>query len=62
MFDYRALRKAAKLTLKAVSFQSGLSLSFISDIERGRTQPSLGTLERLVKVYGYRVVLEKSND
>jgi transcriptional regulator with XRE-family HTH domain len=42
------------MLLKDVAAASGLSLSYISDIERGRTLPSLGTIEKLAAVYGYR--------
>lgn len=62
--DLRWLRKMRKLTLKQVSQQAGLSISFLSDVERGRTQPSLRTLEKLVDAYNspisVHITLEKS--
>ena len=47
----RILRKARKLTLLDVSNEVGLSVSFLSDIERDRTKPSLDTLEKLAIYY-----------
>lgn len=49
--ELRHLRKKQRLTLAQVSDKTSLSVSFLSDIERGRTQPSLGTLEKLATVY-----------
>jgi DNA-binding XRE family transcriptional regulator len=49
----RTLRKDAGLTLKKAAARAALSLSFISDVERGRTGPSLNTIKRLCAVYGY---------
>lgn len=47
----RRLRKASRYTLLQVSEQTGLSVSFLSDIERGNARPSLDTLEKLAKYY-----------
>jgi transcriptional regulator with XRE-family HTH domain len=49
--ELRRLRKQRQLTLAEVGEASGLSVSFLSDIERGRTRPSLDTLEKLAYVY-----------
>lgn len=43
----RELRDQRTETLKDVSKSVGLSVSYLSDIERGRTNPSLQTLEKL---------------
>jgi transcriptional regulator with XRE-family HTH domain len=43
----RELRTQHRLTLKDLSESTGLSVSYLSDIERGRTTPSLNTLEAL---------------
>jgi len=43
----KEVRIARDLTLKALAEQTGLSVSYLSDIERGRTNPSLGTLGAL---------------
>ncbi len=47
----RQMRKQFRLTLADVASKTDLSVSFLSDVERGRTRPSLETLERLAKVY-----------
>ena len=39
------------MTLKDVSISTGLSISFLSDIERGRTKPSLDTIYKLANCY-----------
>jgi transcriptional regulator with XRE-family HTH domain len=54
----RALRQQRGLTLKAAAERGAVSLSYISDIECGRTQPSLAVLDRLARAYGYRVRIE----
>lgn len=48
----RALRKENKLTLKDLSLKSGISVSFISDIENGRRNPSIETLKILATSLG----------
>lgn len=48
----RALRKKSAKTLREIGHQAGLSISYMSDIERGRTLPSLETCQRLASVYG----------
>lgn len=45
----RNLRKENNLTLKELSAKSGISISFISDIENGRRNPSIDTLTTLAK-------------
>lgn len=53
-YDYRILRilrRAAGMTLREAFEKSGISISFLSDIERGRTNPSVNTLERLAEIY-----------
>ncbi len=47
----RVIRKQNAYTLAEVGNRTGLSVSFLSDIERGRTQPSLDTLEKLANCY-----------
>ena len=51
----RMLRRRAGLTLEDVSSRAGISLSFLSDLERGRTLPSLETLEAIAEVYSLSV-------
>ena len=45
----REIRRRRDKTLKEVAEASGLSLTYLSDVERGRTQPSLKTLQRLAE-------------
>lgn len=54
----RFLRKARQMTLREVAEDTGLSVSFISDIERGRTRPSLATLQKLAGAYNAPILLE----
>lgn len=53
--ELRRLRKSRRLTLANVGEETGLSVSFLSDVERGRTKPSLDTLEKLADFYGVSV-------
>jgi hypothetical protein len=41
-----------KLTLKFVSQRIGLSISFLSDVERGRTVPSIKSVDLIADFYG----------
>lgn len=43
----KKIRKSKSLTLKMLAEKSGLSISYISDIERNRTNPSLERLNDL---------------
>jgi transcriptional regulator with XRE-family HTH domain len=47
----RSYRHLAGLTLKEVAHFTGISLSFLSDLEHGRSDPSLDTLRRLARFY-----------
>ena len=48
----RNMRLAKGLTLKELSELSGVSLSFLSDIEHERADPSLETLNKIAKGLG----------
>ena len=50
--DLRALRKSRQMTLAEASAAVGRSVGWLSQIERGLTEPSLGDLRHLVDVYG----------
>lgn len=52
----RELRTARSLTLKGLAERTGLSVSYLSDIERGRTTPSLATLESLASALEMTVI------
>lgn len=43
----RQLRRRAGLTLQALSDQAGISVGFLSQVERDKATPSLGTLAQL---------------
>lgn len=53
--ELRRLRKSRSLTLAEVGEATKLSVSFLSDVERGRTRPSLDTLEKLAAYYNVSV-------
>lgn len=48
----KAARLHARLTLEQLSRASGLSVSFLSDVENDKTRPSLRTLQKLAMCYG----------
>ena len=50
-YRIRELRQNNGLTLKEVSEITDLSVSYLSDIERGRTVPSLSTLTKLSEAF-----------
>lgn len=52
----KELRTNKDLTLKGVAERSGLSVSYLSDIERGRTTPTLNTLEALADALDMSVI------
>lgn len=51
----RELRSERGWRLKDLSEQSGLSVPYLSDLERGRTNPSLETLNTLARTYAMSV-------
>ncbi|RTR25394.1 helix-turn-helix domain-containing protein [Deinococcus radiophilus] len=51
----RELRSERKLRLKDVSEVAEISVPYLSDLERGRTNPSLDTLQTLAAAYGISV-------
>jgi len=51
----RELRSERKLRLIDVSERSGVSVPYLSDLERGRTNPSLETLQTLAGAYSLTV-------
>jgi len=48
----KSLRKAKKWTQTYLSVHSGLSRTFISDVELGRKEPCLRTLETFADAFG----------
>lgn len=58
----KELRKAHEMTLLDLSEKSGFSVSYLSDIERGRTLPTIETLDELLKALGTQLVLSVEKD
>ena len=52
MNTFRAMRKGHRFTLKELHERCGLSISFLSDLEHGRTEASMETLRKLAECYG----------
>jgi transcriptional regulator with XRE-family HTH domain len=52
---FRELRKERGWRLKDVAEVTGLSIPYLSDLERDRTNPSLETLRTLATAYGMTV-------
>lgn len=61
--NLRDLRKDHRYTLRTVSEGTGLSISFLSDIELGRTNPSLESLQKLAQCYAVPIshLIEEEN-
>ncbi|MEJ3658072.1 XRE family transcriptional regulator [Actinomycetes bacterium KLBMP 9759] len=51
----RELRNARGMSLRALAAEAGVSATLLSQVERGVTEPSLGTLRRLAAVFGESV-------
>jgi transcriptional regulator with XRE-family HTH domain len=52
----KEVRTACDLTLKGLAERTSLSVSYLSDLERGKTTPSLGTLETLAVALDMTVI------
>ncbi len=50
----RLARFKKDMTLKEVAARSGMSATHISEIERGKTSPTIGALQRIAKALGER--------
>lgn len=57
----RALREDRGLTLRELGEQSGLSLTYLSEIERGTVYPSLDTLKQLASFFNVPVSIFVNN-
>lgn len=51
----RSLRQARGLTLEALADAAGMNVTYLSDIERGRSNPTIGKLGDLAMVLGISV-------
>ncbi|WP_027703185.1 helix-turn-helix domain-containing protein [Metaclostridioides mangenotii] len=47
----RALRKSKKMSLKDLSSSTGISITFLSDIEHDRSNPSIDSLKAISKTF-----------
>ena len=45
--NIREYRKKQKLTMKELAERTGLSIGYISQVERGETEPSLSSLRKI---------------
>lgn len=54
----RDLRKQEGKHLRDVAEATGLSVSFLSDAERGRVKPSLATLDKWLSALGYEIEMQ----
>jgi DNA-binding transcriptional MerR regulator/quercetin dioxygenase-like cupin family protein len=52
----RRLRTERRLSLREASRRAGISVSFLSAIERGAARASVATLQRLTRAYGVTVI------
>lgn len=53
----KAMRDSREMKLREVAEKTGLSVSYLSDLERGRTLPSIETLEKLAGCYGMTLAI-----
>lgn|GEM_PF-6662624 len=53
----RLIRQAQKKTLRQLAEETGISYQFISDIELGKKDPSLGKLELLARSLNHKIML-----
>lgn len=58
----RLMRSVRGLTLADVATGTGLSVSYLSDLERGRTNPSIETLEKIATFYGVELFISFVGD
>jgi transcriptional regulator with XRE-family HTH domain len=52
----RALRKEQRMTLQQLGEQSGLTASYISQIERDQNSPSIASLKKIAEAFNVRIV------
>lgn len=58
----KAFRLANDMTLSGLSAKTGLSISYLSDLERGRTIPPLDTLDKILMAFGTTLSLGVEKD
>jgi transcriptional regulator with XRE-family HTH domain len=47
----KSLRKERKLTLKSLAEQTGVSISFLSQVERGKSSVTLESLKKIADTF-----------
>lgn len=52
----RSLRKSRKMTLKDVAEKAGCTSAYISQLEKGRANPSIATLKRIASVFNVKII------
>lgn len=52
----RKARKARNWTFEALAEKSKLHPTYVSSIERGERNPTIGTLEKIARALGVRIV------
>ncbi len=52
----RALRKSRRMTLKDVADRAGCTSAYISQLEKGRANPSIATLKKIATVFEVKIV------
>ena len=58
--DFRKLRENNNLTQKEVSDQSGLTVQTIVRLEQRKGNPTIKTISKLLKLYGYEIVIKRT--
>ena len=58
----RARRKELHYTQAYLAEFTGLSVTFISDVERGKTTAEIEKIIRLINVLGLNLLVERGND
>ncbi len=55
--DLKYMREELGLTLKEVAEMTGMSVSYISDIENGKSLKSLAAVEKIVSAFGCYIAI-----
>ena len=50
--DIRRIRRSKGITLKQMAQKTGISLNYLSQIERGKTNPSIGLIKKITNALG----------
>jgi len=55
----RIIRKEKKLSLREVSEKTGISISYIGEVERGDRRGNLEVIKKLLDYYNYKIYIKK---